>query len=237
MTINLVVPFVAGGITDAIGRVIAERLGVLWSVPTLVENVRSELSQPVVRAQGLAGRLGRRSDRLCQSQSWQAQFCIGRCRNDNSPFQARMAGIDMVHVPYRGSSPALADLVGGNVDLMFDTIGSIMAQAREGNVRALGVTSASRSLFAREFPPIADTLPGFDVSAFYGIGVRAGTAKDICEVIERDTQEICRRPEFRDRLRTFAAETVSSTAAEFMSLLTNEREKWGEFSELRIRTD
>jgi tripartite-type tricarboxylate transporter receptor subunit TctC len=119
-----------------------------------------------------------------------------------------MAGIDMVHVPYRGSSPALADLVGGNVDLMFDTIGSIMAQAREGNVRVLCVTSASRSSFAREFPPIADTLPGFDVSAFYGVGVRAGAPKDICDAIERDTQEICRRSEFRDRLRTFAAETV-----------------------------
>jgi tripartite-type tricarboxylate transporter receptor subunit TctC len=289
MTINFVVPFVAVGITDAVGRVIAERLGVLWSVPTLVANVPGSganigndrvakgpidgsqilimtpnfatnkfmyarlaydpekdivplgqvaSSQPVVRAQGLAGRLGRRSDRLCQSQSWQAQFCIGQCRNDNSPFQARMAGIDMVHVPYRGSSPALADLVGGNVDLMFDTIGSIMAQAHEGNVRALGVTSASRSSFAREFPPIADTLPGFDVSAFYGVGVRAGTPKDICDVIERDTQEICRRSEFRDRLRTFAAETVPSTAAEFMSLLTNELEKWGKLiSQLRIRTD
>ena len=69
---------------------------------------------------------------------------------------------------------------------MFDTIGSIMSQAREGNVRALGVTSARRSSIAPEFPPIADTLPGFDVSAFYGLGVRAGTPKDICNVIERD---------------------------------------------------
>src|SRR5262245_31627121 len=71
---------------------------------------------------------------------------------------------------------------------MFDTIGPIMSQAREGNVRALGVASARRSSIATEVPSLADTPPGFDVSAFYGIGVRAGTPKDIGDVIERDTQ-------------------------------------------------
>jgi len=150
----------------------------------------------------------------------------------------RMAGIEMVHVPYRGSSPALADLVGGNVDLMFDTIGSIMGQARDGNVRALGVTSLKRSSIAPEFPPIADTLPGYDVSAFYGVGVRAGTPKEIADTIERDTQLICRQQAFRDRLATFAAETVASNAVEFATLLASEREKWGKLiSELKIRSE
>jgi len=110
---------------------------------------------------------------------------------------------------------------------MFDTIGPIMSQAREGNVRALGVASARRSSIATEVPSLADTPPGFDVSAFYGIGVRAGTPKDIGDVIERDTQAICRRPEFPDCLRTFAAEAVPSTAAQSMGLLANAREKFG----------
>ena len=150
----------------------------------------------------------------------------------------RMAGVEMVHVPYRGSSPALTDLVGGNVDLMFDTIASIMGQARDGNAKALGVTSLKRSSIAPEYPPIADTLPGYDVSAFYGVGVRAGTPKEICDTIERDTQMVCRRPDFRDRLATFAAERVVANAAEFSILLGNEREKWGKLiSELKIRTD
>jgi tripartite-type tricarboxylate transporter receptor subunit TctC len=150
----------------------------------------------------------------------------------------RMAGVEMVHVPYRGSSPALADLVGGNVDLMFDTNGSIMGQARDGNVTALGITSAKRSSFAPEYPPIADTLPGFDVSAFYGVGVRAGTPMDICDTITRDAQVIARQPQFGDRLKVFAAEVVASNSAEFAAVLVTEREKWGKLiSELKIRTD
>src|SRR5205823_6620788 len=102
-----------------------------------------------------------------------------------------------------------------------------MGQARDGNVNALGVTSLRRSSFAPEFPPIADTLPGYDVSAFYGVGVRAGTAKEICDTIERDTQVAFRQQGVRDRLGTFAAETVPGNASEFATLLANEREKWG----------
>ena len=145
----------------------------------------------------------------------------------------------MVHVAYRGSSPALADLVGGNVDLMFDTIGSIMGQARDGNVKALGVTSRQkRSSIAPSFLRLQIRCPGYDVSAFYGVGVRTGTPKEIADTIERDTQVICSQPQFRDRLATFAAEAVVSNAAEFAFLLASEREKWGKLiSELKIRSD
>ena len=113
-----------------------------------------------------------------------------------------------------------------------------MGQARDGNVKALGVTSLRRSSIAPEYPPIADTLPGYDVSAFYGIGVRTGTSKEICDTIERDTQTVCYQQDFRDRLATFAAEATIRNTAEFSTLLGNERQKWDKLiSELKIRTE
>src|SRR5262249_32079826 len=121
-----------------------------------------------------------------------------------------------------------------NVDLMFDTVGSIMSQARERNVRALGVTGASRSSIAPEFPPIADTLPGFSVAAFYGIGVRAGTPKDICDVIERHTSDLP-PAEFPDRLRTFAAEARPLNGGASHELARERTGKMGQV-DLRIKT-
>jgi len=293
MTIKFVVPFVAGGVTDIVGRIVSERLGALWGVPTVVENVpgsganigndrvakgASDGTQVLIMTPSFAtnkfmyARLAYDPDKdiipLAQVASSPNLLCVrkglpvasvaeliayakanpgklnfasagvGTTIHLSGELFKRMARVDMVHVPYRGSSPALADLVGGNVDLMFDTIGSIMGQALDGNVTALGVTSARRSTFAPEYPPIADTLSGFDVSAFYGVGVRAGTPKEICETIERDAQVIARQPQFGERLKVFAAEVVASNSAEFAALLATEREKWGKLiSELKIRTD
>jgi len=89
----------------------------------------------------------------------------------------RMTGVDMVHVAYRGSAPALNDLVGQNVDLMFDNITSIIGQARAGAGKPLGITLLQRSTLAPEFVPIAETVPGYDTTSWTGVAVRAGTAQ------------------------------------------------------------
>jgi tripartite-type tricarboxylate transporter receptor subunit TctC len=150
----------------------------------------------------------------------------------------KMAGVDMVHVAYRGSGPALIDLVGGSVDMLFDNISSVIPHVREGSVRALGITTLQRSPVAPEFPPIAETLPGYEVSAWWGIGVRAGTPEDICATIERDAQAVCRLADVRAHFGALAAETVGSSRAEFASFLTAEREKWGKLiAELKLRAE
>jgi tripartite-type tricarboxylate transporter receptor subunit TctC len=293
MTIKVVVPFVAGGVTDIIGRVVADRLAALWQVPTVVENVpgaganigndrvakgSNDGSQILIMTPGIAtnqfmyarlaydperdivplAQVARAPNLLCVRKSLPvnsvgeliayamanpgklnfASAGIGTTIHLSGELFKRMAGIEMVHVPYRGSSPALNDLVGGNVDLSFDTLGSIVGQAREGNVRALGITTLGRSPFAPEYAPIADTLPGYDVSAWYGIGVRAGTAKEICDALERDTQAVCQQHDFGERLGSFCAEVVSSSAKDFVRFIASERDKWGKLiSELKIRTD
>ena len=121
----------------------------------------------------------------------------------------RMAGVDMVHVAYRGSAPALNDLVGQNVDLMFDNITSIIGQARAGAVKPLGITTLKRYRplrpSTRRSPPPCRAI---ETASWTGVGVRAGTPKAICDRIEADTRAICQDPLLRDRLAVLVAETV-----------------------------
>jgi tripartite-type tricarboxylate transporter receptor subunit TctC len=138
-----------------------------------------------------------------------------------------MAGTKIVHVAYKGSAPAINDLMGGNVDLIFDNISSIIGQARQGTVKPLAITTAKRSSLAPEYPPIADALPGYDTTSWFGVGAPAGTPKEIRDIIERDTRAACQEPIVKERLASLVAETVGSSAAEFTAYITAERTKWG----------
>jgi tripartite-type tricarboxylate transporter receptor subunit TctC len=133
----------------------------------------------------------------------------------------------MAHVPYRGSAPALNDLLGGQVDLIFDNITSIIGHARSGNVKALGITTAKRSALAPEFPTVAETVQGYETTSWSGVGVRAGTPKEICDKIEADTRKICTDPVLKERFASLIADPVGSSAAEFAKFVVEERAKWG----------
>ena len=96
-----------------------------------------------------------------------------------------MTGTDMNHIPYRGSAPAVNDLVGGQVDLMFDNATSIIGQVRGDTVKALGVTSLKRTPLLPDLAPVSDTVPGYDTASWFGIGVRAGVSNEIIGKIEQ----------------------------------------------------
>jgi tripartite-type tricarboxylate transporter receptor subunit TctC len=150
----------------------------------------------------------------------------------------KMAGIEMVHVAYRGSAPALNDLLGGNVDLMFDNVTSIIGQARAGAVKPLGITTLKKESLAPEFPTVSETLPGYEAISWSGVGVRAGTPKDICDKIEADTRTVCQDPTLRDRFAGLIAETVGSGAADFSALIASERAKWGKLiTEIKVKVE
>ena len=138
----------------------------------------------------------------------------------------KMAGVDIAHVAYRGGAPALNDLVGQSVDLMFDNIPGVIGQARAGTVKALAITTAKRSSLAPEYPPIAETLPGYETTSWAGVGVRAGTPKEICERIEAETRTICRDQVLRERLASLVTEAVGSSGLEFAAFIAAERSKW-----------
>ncbi len=150
----------------------------------------------------------------------------------------RIAGIDMVHVPYRGSANALNDLMAGQVDLMFDNLPSIEPQARAGNVVGLAITSATKSPLAPQYPTVAEVLPGFDVNSWFGVGVRAGTSKAIADKLEADVITICKQDDVKKRLLAASIESVGSTAKEFAAYIAEERKRWGQLiTDLKIKVD
>jgi tripartite-type tricarboxylate transporter receptor subunit TctC len=149
-----------------------------------------------------------------------------------------MTGTEIVPVGYRGSAPALNDLVAGSIDLMFDNITSSINLARGGRIRVLGVTSEQRTPLAPDFPTIAETVPGYDVSTFFGVVVRAGTPPDVVAKIETAVVALAQEPAAKERLAGVSAEAVGSSAEDFTQFLASERSRWGQLiTELGIRIE
>lgn len=148
----------------------------------------------------------------------------------------RMAGIKFATVHYRGSAPALNDLLAGAVDLMIDNTTSIAPQARSGNVTALGITSLGRWPLAPDYVPVADSVPGFYALAWSGIAVRTGTPAEICARIEAGVKAVCRHPVLRRQMSGLLAEVIGSGPKEFGEFIRAERAMWGKLiADLKIR--
>jgi len=138
-----------------------------------------------------------------------------------------MAGVDMVHIPYKGSGPAVTDLVGGQVNLMFDNLPSSIAQIKAGKLRAIAVTTLKRSPALPDVPTIAESgLPGYDASSWFGMHAPAGTSKDIVNKIYGVVSKSLRTPEMTERLATQGAEAVGNTPEEFSEFVRAEIAKW-----------
>ena len=292
-TIKFVVGFPAGGAQDIVGRVIADRLGALWGVPTIVENVAgaggnlgmdrvakgpTDGTQILIVPPGfttnqfLYARMPFDPDKdilpLCNVASVPNLLCvknglpvksvaeliahakanpgklnyassgIGTSIHLSAELFKAMTGTDMVVVHYRGSAPALNDILTGNVDLIFDNIPSIIGQARANAVRPLAVTTIKRSVHAPEYPTVAEAVPGFDVTSWVGVGVRAGTPKEICDKIEAGAKEICKDPKLIERLAGLVGEPIGDGADAFATYIAAERKKWGKLiGDLKIKAE
>ncbi len=136
------------------------------------------------------------------------------------------AGIDITHIPYKGSSPAVADLIAGQVQTMIDGLPSALPHVKAGKLRALAVTSAKRSGAAPDLPTIAETYPGFSADAWSGLFAPKGTPKPIVDKLALETQRILKLPEVQKRLADLGAEPVGSTPAEFSEHVKREIDKW-----------
>ena len=150
----------------------------------------------------------------------------------------KIAGIDIVHVAYRGSAPAVNDMIAGHVDLMFDNLPSIEPQARAGNVIGIAVTSAEKSPFAPQYPTVAEALPGFDVQSWFGIGVAKGTPQGIIDKLEADVMAVCKQEDLKKRLSGQSISPVGSSRKDFGDFIVAERKRWGDLiTELKIKVD
>ena len=136
-------------------------------------------------------------------------------------------GAPLVHVPYKGSGPALADVLGGQLSFMFDTINTSTGHVKAGRLRVLGVGTPKRSKIMPDVAPIADTIPGFEAVTWIGLLAPACTPKEIVARMHREIEKIVQMPEVQERLSASGAEPVASTPEQFGAYLGSEVAKWG----------
>ncbi|MBX9716533.1 MAG: tripartite tricarboxylate transporter substrate binding protein, partial [Burkholderiaceae bacterium] len=138
-----------------------------------------------------------------------------------------MAGVKMVHVPYKGAAPATTDLLAGQVQLMFNNMLSAMPQVKAGRLRAVAVTSPRRSHALPELPSIAETLPGYEASGWYGLLAPAATPREAVNRINGETNRIMKLPDVAQRLAGDGVEAVGTSPEQFAAYLRAEIAKWG----------
>jgi tripartite-type tricarboxylate transporter receptor subunit TctC len=146
-----------------------------------------------------------------------------------------LAGIDFVHVPYRGSAPGLADVMSGQIQGMFDNVTSSFELVRAGKLRALGVTTLERSAILPDVPPIADTLPGYDTSSFYGTGVPRGTSPQIIALLNKQINAALADPAIAQQLTELGAIPLKGNENEFAATLAKEIERWRKIVEFSAK--
>jgi tripartite-type tricarboxylate transporter receptor subunit TctC len=137
-----------------------------------------------------------------------------------------MAGIDMKHIPYKGAGPATVDLISGQVDVLFDNMPSIISHIRAGTVRALGVTSAERSPALPDVPAVAETVPGYEASAWFGASAPKGTPPAAIARLNREINAALTDPVMKAKLADLGGVPIGGTPEEFWALHKMETEKW-----------
>ncbi len=138
-----------------------------------------------------------------------------------------LTGINMVHVPYRGGAPALTDLIAGQVHVMFDNIPTSAEHIKAGRLRGLAVTSAARSQVLPDLPTVADFLPGYEASAWYGLGVPRNTPDEVVDKINKGMNAVLADPKSQARFAELGASLLPGSPADFSRLVADETEKWG----------
>jgi tripartite-type tricarboxylate transporter receptor subunit TctC len=138
-----------------------------------------------------------------------------------------MAGVDVTHIPYKGSAPALADLIGGQVQLMFDNLPSALPQIKGGKLRAIAVTSLTRAPALPDLPTMSESgLPGFESSSWFGLLAPAGTPQPIITRLNAEVNKWLQTPEARDHLLAQGAVAAGGTPAQFAAHIRAETDKW-----------
>jgi tripartite-type tricarboxylate transporter receptor subunit TctC len=137
-----------------------------------------------------------------------------------------MTGVEMQHVPYRGGALALRDLIGGQIQVMFDTMPECIELVRAGTLRALAVTTATRSPALPDLPMIADFLPGYESSAWYGLGAPRNLPADIVERLNQEINGGLADPRIRARLADLGGTVIAGSPADFAKFVGDDAEKW-----------
>jgi len=281
--VRIIVPFAAGGVADALPRVVGEKLSQKWGQAVIVDN-KPGASGNIGMAEGaraapdgytlllapagnltvnptLFPKLPFDTQRDLTSVSLLAQspnvlvvhpsvpaktfrelIAYAKANPDKLNFASPgdgsgahlagellniEAGIKTVHIPYKGIAPAVSDLLGGNVQMMFAGISTILQHVKSGKLVALAIAGPTRNPQLPEVPTVAENgLPGFDVTSWYGVVVRAGTSPEIVRKVRRDIAEALRSEDVQSKLAGLGLEPVGNTPEAFDALIKAESRKW-----------
>jgi tripartite-type tricarboxylate transporter receptor subunit TctC len=138
-----------------------------------------------------------------------------------------MTGVNMVHVPYRGGGPALTDLLAGQVQVFFPPMVVPIAQVKAGKLRALAVTTATRSEALPDIPTVGDFVPGYEASVWFGLGAPNGTPAEIIDKLNQETNAVLADPKIKARMAESGGNALAGSPADFGKLIADETEKWG----------
>ena len=138
-----------------------------------------------------------------------------------------LAGLNLVHVPYRGNGPALTALLGGQVELLFPTLTSSIEYIRTGQLRGLATSGATRSEALPDLPTVEEFVPGYEVSAWYGIGAPKGTPAEVVDKLNKEINAALADAKMKTRFADLGNIPMAMTPAEFRTLIAEETEKWG----------
>jgi tripartite-type tricarboxylate transporter receptor subunit TctC len=139
-----------------------------------------------------------------------------------------MAGVDIVHVPYKGTAPAVNDLLGGQVQALFDSLATALPNIRAGKLRALGVTSLQRSRSAPEIPTLSEAgVKGYEATGWFGVLVPSGTPPELVAKLNGEIASILKLPDVEERFLKFGAEGGGGSSEQFADFIRSERDKWG----------
>jgi tripartite-type tricarboxylate transporter receptor subunit TctC len=151
---------------------------------------------------------------------------LGTSGHMNGELFKMMTGVNMLHVSYRGGGPALAGLMGGEVQVLFEPIASSMEFIKSGKVRALAVTSAARSAALPDIPTVSETVPGYEANFWVGMGAAKGVPVELIGVLNREINFVLADAELKERFAELGGSTIGGAPAEFGNLIVAETEKW-----------
>ncbi len=137
-----------------------------------------------------------------------------------------MTGCSMVHIPYKGAGPVLADLIGGQVQVFFDNLPSSAGHIKGGSIRALAVTSAAREPSFPDLPTVADMVPGYEATAWFGVGMPKGTPREVIDKMNAAVNKALAEPKMRERLAQLGGAPIPGTPEDFAKTIAAETEKW-----------